>query len=345
MIDLSRAKFFTLILIYDFIGKMMSKSFKIRDIVAEEGTKVTGFLTIEDDTAATVKLLIGIIKGSEEGPVLSITGGMYGTQYPGIDACIRTYNEIDSEKLKGTVITIPVIEMTGFQKCMDKSSIDGLSPNSVFPGDPEGTITYRIAYTVFNEVIKKSDYHIDLRGGDLWENLHTFSISCETGNKNFDVKTSTLARILGTKYYLIIPYIKGSLIGEASKLGIASVILESSKGLGTYDEEDIQSCMKSIYNLLKHLNMIKGKPDIPYEPKKIEFKMHHIKAKHGGLLYLQCKYGEVASKGQKLGDIRNLKGEILQELIAPIDGIIHYTYPKHIKHPGDLILGMRRILE
>ena len=92
----------------------MSKSFKIRDIVAEEATKVTGFLTIEDYTAATVKLLIGIIKGSEEGPVLSITGGMYGTQYPGIDACIRTYNEIDPKRLKGSIITIPVIEMTGF---------------------------------------------------------------------------------------------------------------------------------------------------------------------------------------------------------------------------------------
>jgi len=80
----------------------MSKSFKIRDIVAERGTKVSGFLTIQDDPAGTYRMLVGIINGSDTGPVFCITGGMYGTQYPGINACIRIYNEMDPKVLRGT---------------------------------------------------------------------------------------------------------------------------------------------------------------------------------------------------------------------------------------------------
>lgn len=325
----------------------MIESFRIQDIVAKKGTKNNGFLTVQDDVAGSVKQLVGIINGVKDGPVVSITGGLYGTIYPGIDACIRAYNEIDSQKLSGTVITVPVIEVTGFQKCMDGSPIDGLNPNRVFPGDLEGTISQRIAYSVFNEVIKKSSYHLDLRGGSFWELLHTFSIYCEIGEKNFDEKTESIAKILGTKYYLVLPgHLRaGSLICEACKAGVYSVILEASKGLATYDEKDIQANMKGIYNLLKSLGMIEGSPDIPCEPKKEEFQTHRIKAKQGGLLYLDGKYGEMASKGQKLGEIRNLKGEAIQELIAPIDGLIHATFPKHIKNPGETIIVMRRILE
>jgi hypothetical protein len=323
----------------------MSKSFKIGEIVAEKGKKASGFLTIQDDTAYNVKLLVGIINGPEKGPVICITGGLYGTIYPGIDACIRLYNELDPKKLKGTVITVPVIEMTGFQYGIDKSPIDDLSPSNIFPGDVNGTITYRIAYTLFNEVIKKSEYHLDLRGGDLWENLHHFGIYSITGNKEFDQKTEALSKIFGTKYYLAVPESKGSLISEACREGVYSVVLEAAKGFGTYDEEDILKNLKGINNMLKYLKMVEGQPDIPYSPKQEEFKIYQIKARVGGLLYLNNKYGQMTHKNEKLGEIRNLKGEVIQELVSPIDGIVHYTYPKHIKKPGDIIIGIRKVLE
>jgi predicted deacylase len=138
--------------------------------------------------------------------------------------------------------------------------------------------------------------------------------------------------------------VKGNLICEASRAGIHSIILEASRGLATYDEEDIQTNMKSIHNLLMHLGMIEGRSEIPSEWKREETQIHILKAEKGGLLYLNCKYGEKARKGQKLGEIRNLRGKTLQELIAPIDGIIHYVFPKHVKRPGEGVIGMRRIL-
>ena len=138
---------------------------------------------------------------------------------------------------------------------------------------------------------------------------------------------------------------KGSLIGEACKKGIYSIILEAAKGLATYEEDDIDTNLKGIYNLMKSIKMIEGDPELPYKPETEEFKMYQIKAKVGGLLYLNNIYGDFASKGEKLGEIRNLKGEVIQELIAPIDGIVHCTFPKHVKQPGELILGMRKVIK
>lgn len=320
-------------------------SFKVGNIEVRQGSKGDGFLIAQDDDAGIFKILVGIVNGSESGPVLCITGGMYGTIYTGIEACIRTYNQLDPKKLKGTVITIPVIEVTGFQKCMDESPVDHLNPNRVFPGDSNGSITHRISHLVFNEVIRKSQYHLDLRGGDLWEQLMTFSICNKIGKKDLDDKSEEIARILGPEYYLISPEQKGTLITEASRISVCSVILEASKGLATYDEDDIQVNVTGIQNLLKHLKMIDGKLSTPPRQKKEEFEIHIIKTQQGGLLYLDCKCGQMARKGQKLGVVKNLKGQTLQEVIAPIDGIIHYMFPKHIKNPGERILGMRRIID
>ncbi|MDG1996453.1 MAG: hypothetical protein P8J14_08165 [Emcibacteraceae bacterium] len=53
---------------------------------------------------------------------------------------------------------------------------DGKSLNSVFPGNKDGSPTEILAHYVFNDLVMKSDYHIDLRGGDLAESHVVHSI-------------------------------------------------------------------------------------------------------------------------------------------------------------------------
>jgi predicted deacylase len=301
-------------------------------------------LTIQDDAAGTVKLHVGIVNGAGEGPVFCVTGGMFGTQYGGIDAIIRIFNEIDPKKLKGTLITVPVIDMPSFQKGVDRSPIDNLALNSIFPGDPNGTVSRRIAHVVLNEIIKKSQYHLDIRGGDLSELLIDFMIGYTTGKEEFDSENIALAKVLRVKYYTMTSESRGMLVAEACKMGVNSVVLLAYKGVGTYEEKDIEKCRLAISNMMMHLKMLEGEPDIPYQPKELEFYMNRVDAKQGGLLYLDVEYGDLVTKGQKLGEIINLKGETLETLTAPDDGIVHAVFPKHIKQPGELILTVRRFI-
>jgi predicted deacylase len=318
----------------------MSRAFSVGEVKAEKGTKASGFLTVQDDDAGTVNLLVNVINGATDGPVVAVTGGMFGTQYAGIDACIRVYNEIDPKKLNGTLIIVPVMEMPAFQKGVDRSPIDGLTLRTSFPGDPNGTITRRIAHTIFNEIIKKVQYHLDLRGGDLEEAEDDFVFASETGNKDLDDENEAIAKVLGVKYYFIGTYPRGNLDVEAGVIGVRSLTLLAYKGLGSFDEEDVEKCKRGTYNLLKHLKMMEGKPDIGHPPKKMLPRQHSqpVHAKQGGLLYLDVKYGDKVSKGQKLGEIRDLKGETLEVFTSNIDGIALATWPKHIKQPGEVVM-------
>ena len=52
--------------------------------------------------------------------------------------------------------------------------LDGNNLNRSFPGDPRGSAAERIAAAVTEELIKGSDYVIDLHAGDLPEALEPF---------------------------------------------------------------------------------------------------------------------------------------------------------------------------
>ena len=45
--------------------------------------------------------------------------------------------------------------------------VDGKSMNRFYPGNPNGTQTERVSWAMTKQVVEKSDYLIDLHGGDL----------------------------------------------------------------------------------------------------------------------------------------------------------------------------------
>ena len=51
---------------------------------------------------------ISIIKGKTKGPVFTIVAGVHGYEYPPIVATQAILKETDPEKLKGTLIVVPI---------------------------------------------------------------------------------------------------------------------------------------------------------------------------------------------------------------------------------------------
>jgi hypothetical protein len=61
------------------------------------------------------------------------------------------------------------------QKVPHVNSVDGKSMNRFYPGNPNGTQTERASWAMTKQVVEKSDYLIDLHGGDLDESLRPYS--------------------------------------------------------------------------------------------------------------------------------------------------------------------------
>jgi predicted deacylase len=108
------------------------------------------------------------VVGAREGPRLSLLAGVHGCEYPAIAAVRRFIAAVDSARLSGSIMAVPVVSPTSFAA---RSAFvvpeDGRNLNRSFPGDPGGCFTEALADHVFRAFIEPADLLIDLHGGDL----------------------------------------------------------------------------------------------------------------------------------------------------------------------------------
>ena len=174
----------------------MSKIIKIRDIEAGPGEKAYGFLNVAETAITDVKIPVMIVNGSEPGPKLSLIAGTHSMEYEGIETVVRLYHDIDPSNLKGSLIMCPVLNTPGFQQGVPYlNPLDGKNMNRIYPGDADGTISEKMVYVVFNELIRLSEWHMDLHGGDAVED-HEQCVLYDTGvsTKEVDEKEAEMAR-------------------------------------------------------------------------------------------------------------------------------------------------------
>ena len=70
----------------------------------------------------------------------------------------------------------------------------------MFPRNPDGSLTDKIAHTLFN-VLRACDMHVDFRGGDLPESHLTHTIQLRVGDP-IDETTGEMARVFGLETLL-----------------------------------------------------------------------------------------------------------------------------------------------
>jgi predicted deacylase len=94
----------------------MSRLVKIGELDAGPGTKRFGTTKVAETSTYNVKIPIMVVNGRAEGPTLCLTGGTRPVEYPGIEAVIRLANRLNPEKLRGTVIGVPIMNMPGLAR-------------------------------------------------------------------------------------------------------------------------------------------------------------------------------------------------------------------------------------
>ena len=104
---------------------------KIDDWVIEKGEKAQGKIEI---TGCGMAMPATVICGVEDGPTILITAGVHSAEYVGIQAAMELAKEFQPEELKGNVIIIPLVNVSGFEhRTMSMVYEDGKNLNRVFP--------------------------------------------------------------------------------------------------------------------------------------------------------------------------------------------------------------------
>src|SRR6516162_5854691 len=205
--------------------------------------------------------------GAKPGPMLFVNAGVHGGEYPAIEAVIRLSNALDPKKIAGTVILMPVLSLPSFRtRTPFVCPIDGVNPNRVFPGDPNGTYSEQMTHALINEFVIHADAYIDLHGGDIPEALVPFVICrSEAGlanSKARDVaaRSKEIAMAFGLPYVLTVskpvqPSKGQSSYAAAVEEGVPSILAEAG-GVGQLQEEAAELLVNGVVNVMRHLGMI-----------------------------------------------------------------------------------------
>ena len=314
------------------------------------GAKRFGYRTILDSPAIKLDMPVGVANGSANGPTLIVTGGLYATEYSGIEAASRLYRDADPASLTGRLIVIPVVNMASFQfrSPMFKltagiSPMDGKDLNGVFPGRQEGTITEILAWHLFR-LVAEADAHVDLRGGDVAESHLVHSIHPVSGDERVNRVSEEMSRACGYEYYQPRMPRERSLVYEASVAGVPSIITQSGLGYKTQpNEESIEGHVTAVENVMKYLGMLPGEPMVAPSQKLLSMDFDQVRARVPGVFQGWIDQGDLVTANQKIGEITDLDGTVLDELFSPIDGVVHELLVRRVVFHGDLLYNLVKV--
>ncbi len=278
---------------------------------------------------------ITIFHGTADGPVLGITAGVHGYEYSPILAGQQLIQLIDVSSLKGTVILVQAANVESF---LGRSPYinpkDGKNLNRSFPGDPEGTLTDRIAHYISTKVIPKCTYFIDAHSGDAPEDLIPYSgYYSNEGMPEVSKRGKELAMNLGFDYVLTFETTGKEYMQEGSpslycsaqafKLGIPAADIECGR-LGMVEPTYVNLIVDGLTNLMNALGMTPGKPK-EIGTRFIVEERATVKSEHTGFFYPAKAAGDYVTKGMKIGHITDFFNRDKQEVFASSTGVLLYV--------------------
>jgi predicted deacylase len=318
----------------------------IGSLEAAPGEKVFDYVESYELPASIVRMPVWIINSGAPGPRVVLTAGMHGTEYVGIEAATRLARQTAPTDIKGALVVFPVVNVAGFEAAdVLAVPIDGLNLNRVFPGDPNGSPSQRLAHFLFESVRRVADAAIDLHGGDSAQALHPFAVTYETGDAAVDQRSAEMARLFDMPFiWAMGPQTQthpGMMISELNRYGIPAAIGEAGD-LGMCREEDVQLHLRGISNILKHLGAIDGAPALTrHSPPEVFRHNFGVVAHRGGVFDARVSVGARVRGGDLLGIVKNIAGETVEEVTSPHAGTIMSCQSARVVHPGSrLYLGL-----
>jgi len=304
-------------------------TFTVGTATASRGQKVTGVIQVPAGIDTALSIPVAVAHGAKAGPVLALVAGAHGTEYASIIALEKLIGLLDPEKITGTVIIVPLVNIQSFErKVPHLNPVDGKNMNRMYPGRMDGTQTDRASYLITKEVVDQCDHLIDLHGGDLDESLRPYSYWTKTGSEGQDRISREMVLAFGLDHIIIStdrptdPNESRYLENTATIRGRPSITVEAGYA-GTVEPEDVSALVNGCLSVMRYLKMLPGPVTMIEHPVWIE-KILTIASEQTGVFYPLVRKGTFVEQGMKIGYVTDYVGKVIFEARAPAAGIVLY---------------------
>ncbi|MCR5858024.1 succinylglutamate desuccinylase/aspartoacylase family protein [Mesorhizobium sp. J428] len=292
----------------------------------------------ETPAGRSIDAPVVIVQGEKEGPVVWMHACVHGNEYCGTFIIHEFLNSLDPKTLKGTVVAIPVLNVTAFEKKLRMSPFEGFNGgdmNRQFPGNPGGTLTQQMAYALYEPLKTYADvlidFHTALTPDVRWALFPKNGKAAATSEK--------VAKAFGYRDTLPVPdeLLAGSAMMTAAKDGIASYIVECGGKLRSFTDESVTDAVERLTNVLRALEMLEGDV-VDYGKMNYFSSFEWVTAKQGGLFERFVKCGDTVEEGTEIGRYFDMHGNERGKALAPKAGIVLAIHSGPIMASGETLI-------
>ena len=288
----------------------------------------------ESYSSLSIPIPVFVFRGMEDGPTLFVTAALHGDEINGTGAIRSLICDRLFELKRGTLILVPVVNILGFDR-HSRYLPDRRDLNRCFPGSASGSLASRMSRLIFDEIVGRSDYGID---------LHTAAVRrTNFPNVRADMSSPEVARIAEAFGCEIIMDSKGpdkSLRRESNAAGCHTIILEAGE-VWKVERAVVEYMVRGVISVMAELGMVEAEKRTPAYRLLIE-KAVWVRASHGGFLSFHVSPGDLVHRGDPLATNTSLTGVEKNVLVSPIDAIVIGMTTLPSISPGDPVCHLGR---
>jgi hypothetical protein len=290
-------------------------SFEILSIQVAPGTKArTSFVPYRSFEGGYLDTPVRVARGAQPGPTLCVIGGIHGDEMNGPEIARRVAAAADPSTLAGTLVAVPAANSHGF-RTGNRYMADRRDLNRSFPGSRKGSVASLVARALFDGVIRRCEYLIDLHTGSMARS-NLPQIRVDLGN----ARALELARHFGVGVVLGGAGPRSSLRREAMEAGIPAIIYEAGEPY-RFQAEEIARGVEGVHNVMAFLGMRKGgagKPPVGRVYRSTSWV--RVPVGQGGVFFPDVALGARVKEGDLLGKVTSPDDDQAHEIRAPFEG-------------------------
>lgn len=221
-----------------------------------------------DGMWARTRMPLYVASSGKPGKTIVAIGATHGDEYEGPVALKNLINTFDPNRLvEGRLIVVPVFTVSAFFADQRAAVDDGVNMNRAFPGKADGTITYRMARFMTDEILTRADVVIDIHSGGRGFQIAPCMSFHEVEDPELRKQFKETAFLFGTPFTMIYTSGMGTglLTEEAEKMGKITIGSELGYGAST-DIDGVRWAYHGIQNVMRYYGLI----DEPVEDLTLE---------------------------------------------------------------------------
>lgn len=186
-------------------------------------------------------------------------GGTHGNEYEGQVSVWRLMHELDPAQISGRVLLIPRLNVPACVSGTRESPADGVNMNRAFPGDPRGSLTYRIAHFVTTQILSRAEVVIDVHAAGLGAHFALCASFHMVKDPQQFREMAQVAALFDTPFvYIYSSEMAGGLLtDQAEAMGKVTIGGEFGHSHGV-SPQGVRHAYEGIRNVLRHYGVLPG---------------------------------------------------------------------------------------